>query len=162
MAEFDGIREREEGKKRMPVGMIVLFIGLIVFGLVYLYRFTPQTTGWNQERKYEENLKEHAAVKERYEKTHEAAETAEHEAAEAKLIGPPVYRENCAVCHGETLEGGIGPALVGPKFRYGNKLEDHARIVSNGTPNGMPAFGKQLGREKIHAVAQYLFEQQKK
>ncbi|MGE5842396.1 MAG: cbb3-type cytochrome c oxidase N-terminal domain-containing protein, partial [Deltaproteobacteria bacterium] len=35
MSEFDGIQEREAGKNKMPIGMTVLFMGLILFGLVY-------------------------------------------------------------------------------------------------------------------------------
>lgn len=155
MSEFDGIQEREAGKNKMPIGMTVLFMGLILFGLVYMYLYTPQTTGWNQTQRYEETLKEHAIAREQREKGHETTETAEHEAAEAKLIGPSVYKEHCAVCHGENLEGGIGPALLGPKFVYGGTLEDHARVITNGTPNGMPGFA-QLGPEKVRAVAQHL------
>lgn len=155
MAEFDGIREREAGKNRMPIGMTVLFMGLILFGLVYLYLYTPQTTGWNQTQRYEEELKEHAVAREQYGKGHEAAEPAEQETAEAKLIGPAVYKEHCAVCHGENLEGGIGPGLLGPKFLYGNTLEDHERVITKGTPNGMPGFS-QLGAEKMRAVAQHV------
>lgn len=160
MAEFDGIKEREAGKNKMPLGMTVLFMGLILFGLVYMYLYTPQTTGWNQTQRYEDKLKEHAVALEQYEKGHEAAEPAEHEAAEAKLVGPAVYKEHCAVCHGEKLEGGIGPGLLGPKFIYGGTVEDHVRVITKGTPNGMPGFA-QLGAEKVHAVAQHLHSSHK-
>jgi len=60
------------------------------------------------------------------------------------------------MCHGEKLEGGIGAVLTGPKFIYGNALADHIRIITDGTTNGMPGFKKQLGPEKIHAVAHYI------
>jgi len=160
MSEFDGIKERDAGKNKMPVGMTVLFMGLIIFGLVYLYLYTPQTTGWNQKQVYEETLKEHAIVQERHVKGHEASEPAEHEAAEAKLIGPVVYKEHCAVCHGENLEGEIGPGLRGPKFIYGGTVDDNVRVITKGTPNGMPGFS-QLGAEKVRAVAQHLYASRK-
>jgi hypothetical protein len=34
MGEFDGIRERKEGKSKMPLAMTILFLGLAIVGLV--------------------------------------------------------------------------------------------------------------------------------
>ena len=62
------------------------------------------------------------------------------------------------MCHGDKLEGGVGPSLNGPKFIYGSSMQDHIRVISKGTPKGMPGFEAQLGSEKIHNVAYYLQE----
>jgi len=56
MGEFDGIHEREEGNKKMPLGMTVLFISLIIVGLLYLYLFSPLTTGWTQVDQYQQKI----------------------------------------------------------------------------------------------------------
>jgi cytochrome c oxidase cbb3-type subunit 3 len=78
-------------------------------------------------------------------------------ASESKAdLGPAIYKADCAMCHGENLEGGIGPALTGPKFVYGGTLANHIRVITDGTPKGMPGFGKQLGPEKVRAVAHYI------
>ena len=53
MSEYDGIQERQEGKSKMPIGMTILFIGLLVFGLCYLYLIPPQTTWWTQSKQYQ-------------------------------------------------------------------------------------------------------------
>ena len=66
--------------------------------------------------------------------------------------GKEVYAAECAVCHGEKLEGGIGPSFTGPKFNYGPTLKDHVRVIADGTPNGMPGFEKQLGSEKVRTL----------
>ncbi|MBS1128698.1 MAG: hypothetical protein H6Q96_1078 [Nitrospirae bacterium] len=63
MSEYDGITEREEGKKKMPLGMTVLFMGLIICGLVYMYLFMPQTTGWSQAGRYEAKVKAREAAR---------------------------------------------------------------------------------------------------
>ncbi len=88
-------------------------------------------------------------------------ETKEVESGRSESIstgqGPEIYKSTCAMCHGENLEGGIGPVLLGPKFKYGGTLADHVRVITNGTPNGMPAYGKQLGPDKVRAVAHYVF-----
>ena len=154
MGEFDGIKEREEGKKKMPLGMAVLFMALILFGLIYLYRYMPQTTGWTQAGQYQhrmESLKQAVITHEVKEVASGAAETSKEDK------GPAIYKSDCAMCHGENLEGGIGPALTGPKFVYGGTLADHVRVVTDGTPKGMPGFGKQLGPEKVRAVAHYVY-----
>jgi len=143
----------------MPAGMTVLFLGLIVLGLCYLYLFSPQTTGWTQSAQYErrmEAFKQNVATPE----TKEAASGMSEGAGVEQ--GSTIYKTDCAMCHGENLEGGIGPALTGPKFIYGGTLADHVRAISDGTPNGMPAFGKQLGAEKVRAVARYVFVRRNK
>jgi len=153
MGEFDGIQEREAGRSSMPLGMAILFLGLVLFGLIYLYLFLPQTTGWTQAGQYQRSMASHrtAVI------THETAEVASGKSEGTKTDqGPAIYRSDCAMCHGENLEGGIGPALTGPTFVYGGTLADHVRVISDGTPNGMPGFGKQLGPEKVRAVAHYI------
>jgi cytochrome c oxidase cbb3-type subunit 3 len=152
MGEFDGIKEREEGKKKMPLAMALLFLGLVISGLVYLYLFSPQTTGWTQREQYQQRMD---AFKKSV-MTHEVKEVASGVSEGEADQGPEIYKADCAMCHGENLEGGIGPSLTGPKFVYGGALADHVRIITDGTPKGMPGFGKQLGPEKVRAVAHYI------
>ena len=155
MAEFDGITEQEAGKHKMPVGMIILFWGLIVSGLIYIILFTPWFTGWTQTKQYARKMETPAVAPEEQKATIPAALT---DAARIKR-GKAVYQAECAVCHGEKLEGGLGPALTGPKFVYGATLEDHVRVITRGTQSGMPKFEKQLGAEKIRNVALFIHTQ---
>lgn len=68
--------------------------------------------------------------------------------------GATIYAQNCAACHGELGEGGIGPALT--------HLGDHSdeeliQIITNGLPEGgMPPWGNRLSGEEIVAVVEYL------
>lgn len=156
MSDFDGIKEREEGKKKMPLGMTLLFSGLLLLGLVYIALYTPVLSGWTQKLQYEGKTKTLEARSSAHHTEVEGTESAAHEQGEALERGQKIYRESCAMCHGEKLEGGVGPSLVGPKFIYGASLEDHIRVISKGTTKGMPPFESQLGSEKIHNVAFYL------
>jgi cytochrome c oxidase cbb3-type subunit 3 len=158
MSDFDGIKEREQGKKKMPLGMTLLFAGLVLCGLVYLYLYTPAISGWTQRVQYEEKTKAHAALVPAKHAEVEGAESAAHEQREALERGRKIYQESCAMCHGAKLEGGVGPSLSGPKFTYGSSVQDHIRVISTGTPKGMPGFESQLGAEKIYNVASYLYE----
>jgi cytochrome c oxidase cbb3-type subunit III len=157
MSDYDGIKEREEGKSKMPLGMTILFAGLIIIGLCYMYLFSPQTTGWSELKQYyqhSEAIKQNISIPE----VNETARPGESGKEVTSLaLGPALYKENCAMCHGENFEGGIGPVLGGPKFIYGNTVADYIRVISAGTPKGMPSFSGQLSPEKIRAVAHYAF-----
>lgn len=57
----------------------------------------------------------------------------------------PLYQSNCSACHGDSMEGGIGPPLRGDTFDE----EDLFRIIYDGVADkGMPAFNK-LGTERV-------------
>jgi cytochrome c oxidase cbb3-type subunit 3 len=138
----------------MPFGMTVLFMGLIICGLVYMYLFMPQTTGWTQAGRYEKKVKAQEAAIAGRAKLDMHPES-EHEQMVLADRGKEIYAADCAVCHGEKLEGGIGPSLRGPKFKYGTSVKDHVRIITKGTKEGMPEF-EQLGAEKIQSVAAFI------
>jgi len=60
MAEdFDNIEsfEAKETAHKLPVGWIILFWGLILWGIFYLYTYSPSLGGWSQEKAYEESIK---------------------------------------------------------------------------------------------------------
>lgn len=56
--EFDNFEEftREDTEHALPLGWLILFIGLIVFGVYYFYAYTPAFTGWSQEKAFEESM----------------------------------------------------------------------------------------------------------
>lgn len=58
--EFDNLEEfqREDTENVLPLGWLILFIGLIVFGIYYTYAYTPAFTGWSQEKQLEESMKD--------------------------------------------------------------------------------------------------------
>ena len=58
--EFDNIEEftREDTENALPLGWLILFIGLIVFGIYYTYSFSPWSTGWTQEKALEQSMKD--------------------------------------------------------------------------------------------------------
>jgi choline-glycine betaine transporter len=60
MAEdFDDIRafEAKETSRKLPVGWLILFWGLIIWGIYYFVAYTPAISGWSQEKAYEESIK---------------------------------------------------------------------------------------------------------
>ncbi len=41
--------QAKETQHRLPVGIVLLFAGLIAWGMYYLYAYSPWSTGWTQE-----------------------------------------------------------------------------------------------------------------
>ncbi|MCC6345551.1 MAG: hypothetical protein IT388_00025 [Nitrospirales bacterium] len=49
--------ERADTRTRLPWGWLLLFIGLILWGIWYGIAFTHVISGWSQEGQYRESLK---------------------------------------------------------------------------------------------------------
>jgi glucose/arabinose dehydrogenase len=77
-------------------------------------------------------------------------------------VGPffKLYRENCAVCHGDNLEGAPqGTALVGVDLKYGDSVEEIQRSITNGYPlTGMPAWSQTLKEGMLSSLAMLIAE----
>ena len=56
--EHDNIDEFEahETARRLPLGWVILFVGLVIWGGYYIVKYTPAISGWTQEGAYEESL----------------------------------------------------------------------------------------------------------
>lgn len=67
---------------------------------------------------------------------HNAGE-AKKDKEQAAMDPEAIFKQNCASCHGQNLEGGAGPALA----KIGGKYDKAqiADIIRNGKGSGMPA-----------------------
>lgn len=77
--------------------------------------------------------------------------------AVAAKKGEPIYKQNCAACHGETARGAQGPNLVRSSVVLHDEKENEiGPVIRNGRPQGgMPPFS-QLSAEDVHNVAEYI------
>ncbi|WP_019535253.1 c-type cytochrome [Paenibacillus ginsengihumi] len=78
-------------------------------------------------------------------------------ASHQELALPAVYRQNCMSCHGNELQGKVGPSLQTVGSRMSE--EEIIQVIRDGK-GGMPAYGKRLSEEEISSVASWLAEQQ--
>lgn len=62
---------------------------------------------------------------------------------------------NCVGCHSHG-GGGMGPALMDGKWRYGGRIDQIAASIASGRPNGMPAWGTKLTGNQIWQLAAYV------
>lgn len=56
--EFDNLESynRKDTEHKLPVGWVVLFVGLILWGAYYFVAYTPAISGWTQEKAYQESI----------------------------------------------------------------------------------------------------------
>jgi cytochrome c oxidase cbb3-type subunit III len=62
---------------------------------------------------------------------------------------------NCAGCHSHG-GGGMGPALIDDKWRYGGRIDQIAASIAEGRPNGMPSWRGKLTDQQMWQLAAYV------
>lgn len=57
--DMDNIEEFEahETARKLPLGWVILYIGLILWGGYYIVKYMPGISGWTQEGAYEQSIK---------------------------------------------------------------------------------------------------------
>jgi cytochrome c oxidase cbb3-type subunit 2 len=73
--------------------------------------------------------------------------------------GKAIYDKECAQCHGADLKGNIGPSLAD----IDKPDAEVFKSIYSGIPaGGMPAFGEELGKDRVWRVVTYLKHRQVK
>ena len=59
MKYFENIADmdRKDTQHKLPLGWVVLFLGLTAFLIYYCAAYIPAISGWTQEKEYAESLK---------------------------------------------------------------------------------------------------------
>ena len=57
--ELDNMEEFEAKATahKLPLGWLILFWGLIIWGVYYFVSYSPAISGWSQSKAYEESVK---------------------------------------------------------------------------------------------------------
>jgi len=74
-----------------------------------------------------------------------------------------LYKEHCASCHGQHMEGSAHASrLVGAKLKHGEAMDDLKRGIGEGyLASGMPAYQEMLTEGEISGIAIYISEKRK-
>ena len=85
-----------------------------------------------------------------------AATFAQTPPSDAALTSNPVFKKNCANCHGKTADGHHfgGPSLISEKTAN-TSTEDLRNIIANGKGH-MPKFASKLKSEEIDMLVQQI------
>jgi cytochrome c oxidase cbb3-type subunit 3 len=159
---WDG--DLEEYNNPLPRWWLVLFIGSLIFALLYLLLYPglgafPGLLGWTQQEQYEAEVakaKEHYGPL--YERYRGAAIPALAENPEARRMGERLFASYCTVCHGSDARGGPGfPNLADDAWLYGGSPGAIKTSILDGRNGVMPPWKDALGGDQgVHNVAQYV------
>jgi glucose/arabinose dehydrogenase len=70
-----------------------------------------------------------------------------------------LYKENCASCHGDQMQGASAPSMLDDIWLSGGDDDSLARSIRNGFPDrGMPAWGALIPEKEIRAMVIYMRE----
>ncbi|MEN8248317.1 MAG: cbb3-type cytochrome c oxidase N-terminal domain-containing protein [Bacteroidota bacterium] len=158
---YDGIRELDN---HLPPWWNYLFYVTIVFSIFYVifYHFTDTLP--LQEKEYEIEMAEAAAMAEIRMAESQAAGTAFSEADLALSDDPAVlasgekiFNQQCAVCHKTDGGGSIGPNLTDDYWIHGGDIKSIYTTIKVGVPDkGMISWEAMLSPQQMSDVGNYI------
>jgi len=146
---YDGIKELDNP---IPIWFNALFYSTVVFGVVYLLIYHVFGWGLNQDQEYVQELARAEVAKKAY--LAQAANLIDENSVkiDASMIaeGKSIFMTNCAVCHGNSGEGGIGPNLTDNYWLHGGEIKDLFTVIKYGVPDkGMVPWEQTLSPGQI-------------
>jgi len=79
--------------------------------------------------------------------------------AESKSYEASLFRQNCAICHGQEANGKEVDGKIIPSLRYGDAATKSEEEIYNQIKNGklpMPAFKNQLTEDEIKKMVRFI------
>ncbi|TWT40768.1 cbb3-type cytochrome c oxidase N-terminal domain-containing protein [Botrimarina hoheduenensis] len=154
---YDGIQEYDNPTPRW---WELLFVGSILFSVVYTIWFHSPQKGRTIEKRYEANLAANMRLQfgEIGDLTADEATILKYMNDEEWLkVGASTFTTNCVSCHGREGEGLSGPNLTDEHYLNVKQIADIAKVVTEGAKNGaMPAWGNRLHPNEIVLVSSYV------
>lgn len=159
---FDGI---EEYDNPLPKWWFQLFLGTVIFGLVYLALYPGLGSykgllGWSSAGQWEEEM---AHAEENYRPVFakfaalSVEDLQKEENALGLKMGQRMFANNCSVCHGTAATGAHGfPNLTDSDWLYGGEPATINTTISEGRIGGMPPWGAVLGEEGVRDMTSYV------
>lgn len=154
----DGI---EEYDNKLPNWWLYTLYGTIAFAALYWFHYHVSGFGDLPRAEYQAEMDRVAAIEAARIKA-AGAVTPEALAALAKdkgtvAQGKQVFTQTCAACHRQDGGGVVGPNLTDDYWLHGSAPDKIYNTIVNGVPDkGMPAWGAQLGIDRVQAVTAYV------
>ncbi len=162
---FDGI---EEYDNPLPQWWFLLFVGTIVFGVIYFALYPGLGNwkgvlpgyegGWTQVKQWEREVsradEQYGPIFAKY-----AAMPLEDVAKDPQALkmGNRLFATYCSICHGSDAKGAPGfPNLADNSWRWGGDTASIKTTILHGRMAAMPAWGAILGEEGVKNVAAYV------
>jgi cytochrome c oxidase cbb3-type subunit III len=155
---YDGI---EEYDNPLPGWWSALFFATFVFSISYLMYYHSGVEGRSVHDEYAEDASR--IFEQRFAQVGELEPDRETllkymDDPQWRLVGETMFKANCVSCHGPGGRGGVGPNLTDDHWKHVTKIEDIARVISDGAANGaMPGWRNRMSHvNQIVLTAAYV------
>jgi len=156
--EVDGIQEYDN---KLPNWWLYTLYGTILFGAGYWFHYQTSGFGDLPRAEYQQEMDKAAAVQAERIKaagvmTPEALVALSKDKGTLEQ-GKQVFATTCVACHRADGGGVVGPNLTDDFWLHGAAPDKVYKSISVGVPDkGMPAWGPQLGPDRVRAVTAYV------
>lgn len=159
---FDGIRELDN---RLPPWWVNMFILTIVWAFGYMYYYHWGGNGPSQKQEYDTEVekarKEIALALANQANLVDESNVTMLEDKGLVDQGEMIFKSSCASCHGQTLEGTVGPNLTDEYWLHGGGIKNVFKTIKYGVPEkGMIAWQATLKPSDIQKVASFIISKQ--
>jgi cytochrome c oxidase cbb3-type subunit 3 len=156
--EYDDIKEADND---LPRWWLWILFGSIVFAACYwiwfeVLKVSPSPLGAMREEKRRAAEAEAERIKASGPLTDDKLVEMSH-SGPIVSAGKATFAATCATCHGPAGGGNVGPNLTDKYWLHGGKPQQILATIRQGVlDKGMPAWGPQLGEEKVRELAAYV------
>jgi len=156
---YDGIQEYDNP---MPTWWLATFIGTVIFGSLYWLHYEV-AGGPTLQDELNADLEKIEAVHLTNNNTAESEEELLEglNSREVLANGKIVFQSKCASCHGNELQGIVGPNLVDDYWIHGKgRITEIHNVVVKGIPDkGMPTWENILSPDDLKSVTAFIVSQ---
>ena len=153
---YDGIQEYDNP---LPSWWLWTFFFTIIFAFIYYvhYEIAGGPTLQDELKVAMQELEKNKAAQPQVMETEDSIAEAMNGAGMIET-GAAQYVAKCAACHGNELQGSIGPNLTDKFWIHGKATRlDVVKVIREGVADkGMPPWGPVMKKEEIYAVSAYI------
>lgn len=158
---YDGIKELNN---RVPPWFNYLFLGTIVFGIIYFVDYHVLKVSPLMLSEYQKEIDDAATQRQILSASEppidETKLTALHDEASIKK-GEEIFKKYCVSCHGDNGQGLVGPNLTDQYWIHGGGIKNVYATIKNGVPaKGMISWQLVLTGKQIQEAGSYVLSLQ--
>ncbi|MFY8020485.1 MAG: cbb3-type cytochrome c oxidase N-terminal domain-containing protein [Bacteroidia bacterium] len=156
--DFDGISELDNPT---PPWFNFIFYTTIIVAVIYLFNYHYFKFSKLQDDEYKEQVAVANAEKEAYLKS--AGNLIDENSVKlmtdekSLTAGATLFKEKCAVCHGDAGEGKVGPNFTDDYWIHGGSVNDIFKTIKYGVPaKGMISWQNSLNGQQMQDLASFI------
>jgi len=156
-------RDLRELNNPLPLWWLGLFVGTVIFGLVYLALYPglgsyPGSLHWSVINDYNRDVARADAASAAALAQFNGKDIAALQASPAAMqVASHLFAANCAICHGSDARGASGfPNLTAANWQWGRDPATVEQTIGGGRIGVMPAWKAAVGADGVEELMNYV------